>query len=220
MNVALDKLLNGKSWKAYCISLPRCTERREHFQMWADSIGLPFSFWDATDKQTLSTSTQGCIVANHISLGATACRISYERLFTHILSEKIDYAFILEDDAGFKSKSWNDLLTFLQGVQRSRPNWDILQFGFGTMTGVELHLLQRKIPPGIYQANFTDQTHANLYTRNAIIHLQSFLHDAAYKTSPIDGVILKTIQKQKIKVIAPTVSIIEQTDTISYIQQK
>lgn len=221
MNSAIHALLGGKSWKAYCISLPRCTERRERFEAWATSIDLSFTFWDAIDKHDLHNPIQGCLVANKLSLGATACRKSYESLFSHILSQSqpLDYVFLLEDDAGFKSKSWNDLLFFLQAVQTSKPTWDILQFGFGTMTGVELHLLHRKVPPGIFQANFTDQTHANLYTRNAILHIQTLVNDPTYTSSPIDGVILKYIQKKKGKVLAPSVSIIEQTDTISYIQQ-
>jgi GR25 family glycosyltransferase involved in LPS biosynthesis len=219
MNSLLTAVLHGKSWKAYCISLPRCTDRRQRFQAWADSIDLSFTFWDATDKQSLPSGTQGCLVANKVSLGATACRKSYELLFSHILSHPVDYVFILEDDAGFKSKTWNHLIEFLRGIQLSKPNWDILQFGFGTMTGVELHLLYRKIPPGIFQANFTDQTHANLYTRDAIIQIQSFLQEPTYTSSPIDGIILKYIQKKKAKVLAPSVSILEQTDTISYIQQ-
>jgi hypothetical protein len=85
------------------------------------------------------------------------------------------------------------------------------------MTGADLHLISNRIPKGIYQTDFCDQTHAILYTRQAIQDLLSLSQDPKYKTRPSDGLLLAYIQKKKGIVLAPEHSVIEQTDTISYI---
>ena len=204
-------------WKAYCISLPRCLERRERFTQWAQENALRFTFWDAIDKQTLSHPT--VLSANQLSLGATACRLSHEALWQHCLlqDKTVQYFFILEDDAGFKQKSLEDLKRFLEGITKITKPWSILQFGFGTMTGSEVHLMSKRVPPGIFQVDFCDQTHAILYTRQAIQDMLDLSQNPAYQTRPSDGLLLTYVQKKKGNVYAPATSIIEQTDTISYI---
>lgn len=219
MDTYLKSILQ-KPWKAYCISLPRCTERRERFQTWADENSLSFTFWDAFDKRDMSKDLfeeKKVLVADEYNAGATACRISHESLWNHCLEQKEEYFFILEDDAGFKSKGLDDLRQFLEGVSKSRKPWSILQFGFGTMTGSELHLISGRIPKGIFQTDFCDQMHATLYSRQAIQDLYLMSQDPKYKTRPSDGLLLTYIQKKKGIVLCPAKSIIEQTDTISYI---
>jgi GR25 family glycosyltransferase involved in LPS biosynthesis len=205
-------------WKAYCISLPRCTDRRKRFTEWASENAFSFSFWDAVDKQNLSSAT--VLSGNEISLGATACRQSHEALWEHCLQDKdTKYFFILEDDAGFRSKNLEDLKIFMEGILKTGKHWSVLQFGFGTMTGAELHLISRRIPPGIFQVDFCDQTHAILYTRQAIQDMYDLSQHSAYRTRPSDGLLLTYIQKKKGNVYAPRESILEQTDTISYISK-
>ena len=220
----MDTLLTTflqKPWKAYCISLPRCEERRANFTCWASENQLSFSFWDAFDKQTMSLELyedKKVIVANEYNRGATACRISHEELWEHCLKEKdIQYFFILEDDAGFQSKTLQDFQRFLEGVKLSKKSWSVLQFGFGTMTGFELHLLSSRIPKGIFQVDFCDQTHAILYTRQAIQDMVDLSRNLHFKTRPSDGLLLTYILKKKGIVLAPSTSIIEQTDSVSYI---
>ena len=215
MDILLTNVLK-QPWKAYCISLPRCTERRERFLHWTETIGLTCSFWDAVDKRELQTPT--VLSGNQLSLGATACRLSHEALWKYCLKDpSTKYFFIFEDDAGFKSKTLVHLIKFLQDIQRVNKPWDILQFGFGTMTGTELHLLSKRVPPGIFQVNFCDQTHALLYTRKAIQGMLLLSQDERYKTSPSDGLLLHYVQKKKGIVFAPAQSIIEQTDSVSII---
>lgn len=215
----MDSLLTAslhQPWKAYCISLPRCTERREQFTQWAKGVGLSFTFWDAVDKRNLVTPT--VLSANVMSLGATACRLSHEDLWAHCLQDKeTKYFFILEDDAGFKSQGLQDVQAFLEGVKKAPTPWSALQFGFGTMTGSELHLLSKRVPPGIFQVNFCDQTHAILYTRQAVEAMLELSRNPAFLTRPSDGLLLTFVQKKKGCVLAPARSIIEQVDTISYI---
>lgn len=203
-------------WKAYCISLPRCTERRERFQKWASENSLTFCFWDAVDKRNVSQAT--VVSGDQMSLGATACRLSHEALWEHCLQDKTtQFFFLLEDDAGFKSKGLHDLKQFLEGVSKASKPWSILQLGFGTMTGSEIHLISKRVPPGIFEVNFCDQTHAMIYTRQAIQAMLDLSKHSAYKTRPSDGLLLTFVQKKKGIVYAPKTSIVEQTDTISYI---
>ena len=214
----MDNILNSfllRPWKAYCISLPRCTERRERFSSWARDIGLTFTFWDAVDKHDLTEAT--VISGNEWSLGATACRKSHEALWQHCLEEKTPFVFLLEDDAEFLSKTLQDFQTFVEDIQKSKRPWSVLQFGFGTMTGVELHLLSKRINPGIFQTDFCDQTHALLYTEKAVQDMLLLAQEEKFKTRPSDGLLLTYIQKKKGNVLCPKTSILEQTDTISYI---
>jgi GR25 family glycosyltransferase involved in LPS biosynthesis len=209
-------------WKAYCISLPRCEQRRETFRSWAAENGLTFTFWDGCDKQTLPQDyyeQKKVLVGNNFSKGATACRISHESLWNHILLNDTQYKTILifEDDAGFQSKSLSDLQTFLKGVSKLSKPWSALQLGFGTMTGSDLHLLSARNPEHIFKVDFCDQTHAVIYTREAIQGMVILSGMKKYKTCPSDGLLLAYIQRKMGIVYAPRTSIVEQVDTVSYI---
>lgn len=222
----MDALLNTVchySWKAYCISLPRCTERRERFTQWASQIGLTFTFWDAFDKENLSEEElhrRGVYVGKTLSPGATACRISHETLWKHILDLDQDkhFFFILEDDAGFLRKDFRHLEEFILKIHTARVQWSILHFGFGTMTGYEMNILNSRIPPGIYKPEFCDQTHAMLYNVSAIRGIYELSQDPKYNDRASDGLFLTYIHKKKGIVLVPKESLIEQTDPISYIR--
>ncbi len=216
MDAILTSFCKGP-WKAYCISLPRCQDRRDRFRQWATTHQLPFTFWDAVDKRTLTTAT--VFSGNSMSLGATGCRLSHEALWHHCLAEDktTQCFFILEDDAGFKQKSLKDMKQFLDGVSKVKNPWSLVQLGFGTMTGSELHRLSKRVPPGIFKVDFSDQMHAVLYTRQAIQDLLHLAENPSYQKQPSDGLLLTYILKKKGNVYAPAESIVEQTDTISYI---
>lgn len=220
----MDELFNQtlkQPWKAYCISLPRCIERRQTFTKWAKDNGLTFTFWDAFDKQDLTTTQfelKKVLVANQYSKGATACRISHESLWNHIVQKEshLNTIVIFEDDAGFRWKTLDELKVFLEGCQKLPP-WSILQLGFGTMTGSELRLISSRNPPDIFQTDFCDQTHAMIYTKKALQDMVDLSKQDKYKTRPSDGLLLSFIQKRLGIVYAPRTSIVEQVDTISYI---
>ena len=222
----MDKIINtfcqGKPWKAYCISLPRCIERRQRFSDWANQNGLTFTFWDAFDKRELTEEDcqkRQVNVAGIPSKGALACRISYEKLWTHILEKDngIPNIFILEDDAGFRSKKLEDFETFLKSLTFTNEKWIAVQFGFGTMSGTQMGLLKPGVSKNIYRADFIDQTHAILYKRSTIRELKALSDNPRYRTRPADGLFLALVQQRKGAVFCPAESIIEQTDTVSYI---
>jgi GR25 family glycosyltransferase involved in LPS biosynthesis len=225
----MDSLFNtvfgeGK-WKAYCINLERATERKTKFQEFAKQYNLTFSFWNATDKLDLSKKVlekRGCLVADNVSSGATACRMSYERLIKHIIDNELYYSYfiIFEDDCGFLKKTFQHLEIFISEVMRSKTPWSILQLGFGTMTGIELNLISKRVPPNIMKAEFTDQTHAMIYTRDTLLHLDVHSQDPKYLHSPWDGLLLHYILRKKGIILTPKTSILEQVDTVSFISDK
>lgn len=222
MDTILNHFCQGKPWKAYCISLPRCQERRQRFTEWATVNGLTFTFWDAFDKRNLTE--EDCVkqrvnVAGELSKGAIACRISHKCLWNHILENEkhILYFFILEDDAGFKAKTLKDIETFLKNVSLSKESWAAIQFGFGTMTGTQLSLLKPGVSKNIFRPDFTDQMHAILYKRSLIQELKLLSENPRFRTRPSDGLILAYVQQRKGNILCPAESIIEQTDSVSYI---
>ena len=206
-----------KSWKAYCINLPRCKERRDTFSRWAADIGLSFTFWDAVDKNDLADSECKVKVGTAVSKGATACRRSHEALWRHILYKEtaVEYLFIFEDDAGFTDKSITDLKRFFTDVRR--VEWSILQLGFGTMEGVDLSLLSRRNPPGIHRVLFSDEMHALFLKRKALLQLETLSRDTKYETNTSDALLLFFLHKRHGTILAPTKSIITQVDSVSYI---
>lgn len=222
MDAILNHLCEGKPWKAYCISLPRCEERRQRFTVWASQHGLTFTFWDAFDKRNLTeeeSSKRPINVAGKPSSGALACRISYEKLWDYILQNDtgIPNIFILEDDAGFLTKSLEDFGSFSKNIVSLKEKWLAIQFGFGTMTGTQMSLLRPGVSKNIFRVDFSDQTHAILYKRSSIRELKRLSELPRYRTRPADGLLLALIQERKGPIFCPAESIIEQTDSISYI---
>ena len=85
------------------------------------------------------------------------------------------------------------------------------------MTGTQLSLLRAGVSKNIFRLDFSDQTHAILYKRSAIRELKALSENPRYKTRPADGLVLALIQQRKGVVFSPAESIIQQTDSISYI---
>ena len=107
LNQAFDYLCGENQWTAYTVGLERATDRKEQFQKWAEFCDLSFNWWNATDKLTLTDNDYNiCDVyvnGTAKSAGATACRLSHQRLAKYLLKEYPDkkYFLIMEDDVGF-----------------------------------------------------------------------------------------------------------------------
>lgn len=212
MNKILDELVGDNNWKAYCISLNRCIERREKFTEWAKEIELNFNYWDATDKNEI---TDAYVKVNNIlNMGATACSLSHYNLYKYLLKNyKCSYFFILEDDCGFKTSSKEELYEFMKHIKNFNFNWDVLWFGyhetgFKKMTQITSHI------------NYIMNTHLShaLFVRREIIEFIVQIYETV-KELPIDWVIDITRQKKCIT-LGPVKTIIDQVDNFSYIWDK
>lgn len=212
MNKILDDLVGENNWKAYCISLERCSDRRNNFDKWTNDIDLNFQYWNATDKNTLE---EAFVKVNGIlNMGATACSLSHYHLYKHLLKTyDCDYFFILEDDCGFKNSSKEELFEFMKHINRFNFNWDMLWFGyhetgFKRLTPITSHIC--------YVLN-THLSHAFFVKRELLEFILQIFEVA--KEHPIDWVIDITRQKKAVT-LGPVKTIIDQVDDYSFIWDK
>jgi GR25 family glycosyltransferase involved in LPS biosynthesis len=212
MNKILDDLVGENNWKAYCISLERCSDRRKNFDKWTNDIDLNFQYWNATDKNTLE---EAFVKVNGIlNMGATACSLSHYHLYKHLLKTyDCDYFFILEDDCGFKNSSKDELFEFMKHINRFNFNWDMLWFGyhetgFKRLTPITSHIC--------YVVN-THLSHAFFVKRELLEFILQIFEVA--KEHPIDWVIDITRQKKAVT-LGPVKTIIDQVDDYSFIWDK
>jgi GR25 family glycosyltransferase involved in LPS biosynthesis len=212
MNKILDNLVGENNWKAYCISLERCSDRRKNFDKWTNDIDLNFQYWNATDKNNLE---EAFVKVNGIlNMGATACSLSHYHLYKHLLKTyDCDYFFILEDDCGFKNSSKEELFEFMKHIDRFNFNWDMLWFGyhetgFKRLTPITSHIC--------YVVN-THLSHAFFVKRELLEFILQIFEIA--KENPIDWVIDITRQKKAVT-LGPVKTIIDQVDDYSFIWDK
>jgi GR25 family glycosyltransferase involved in LPS biosynthesis len=218
----LNRNCGQGKWKAYCISLKRCTERRNNFTVWANDVGLTFDFFDAIDKKNLTQDildSNGIIVGKEISSGATACRFSHEALYDLALKDGAEYIFILEDDAGFVHSTKEDLEEFLKALEKSKSKLrpSMIQFGFHTATKTQYNLFYKSISDLIYKYDYADQTHAILYTSKTISMLYDLCKNKKHIRKPIDAIINVFQINNMGLCLGPSSSLIEQVDSVSYI---
>lgn len=212
MNKILNELVGENNWKAYCISLERCQERRANFSNWANDIDLSFQYWNATDKNTLEEAFVK--VNNILNLGATACSLSHYNLYKYLLKNyDCKYFFILEDDCGFKQSNKQELFEFMQHIDRFNFNWDMLWFGYHDTGFKRLMPVTSHI---CYVAN-THLSHA-LFVKRELLEFILQIYEVA-KEMPIDWVIDLTRQKKAVT-LGPVKTIIDQVDDYSFIWDK
>ncbi len=200
MNQLLNNWLGENEWIAWCISLKNSTKRRNLFTKWASDIDLTFSFWDATDKISLSKEDyEICDVkiwSGKKCPGATACRLSHTRCLDYTLNQtNKKYILIFEDDAGFtmlnnsvgtSSSSSNfsnkeNLLLFLNDCKQH--NWDSIWLGYYNNSGKNSPIISN------YVKKCTDTlcTHAMIFKREFAIDLLDKLKNTR-KSEPIDSI--------------------------------
>ena len=91
----------------FVLSLPDCHDRRARVSAALDGLGLPFEFVDAVDgRRGLPPEYESQIdrplaqkKGGILSDAEFACALSHINIYRRIVSENIDYALVLEDDA-------------------------------------------------------------------------------------------------------------------------
>ena len=89
------------------LSLPDCHDRRARVSAALDGLGLPFEFVDAVDgRRGLPPEYESQIdrplarkLGRNFSDVEFACALSHINIYRRIVSENIDYALVMEDDA-------------------------------------------------------------------------------------------------------------------------
>ncbi len=227
MRAALDRLCGAGKWRAYCISLPRCTERRAAFTAWAAAVDLPFSFWDAVDKLDLSGEPV-VRVGKVPSAGAEACRRSHEALYRHCLGQPEAYFLILEDDAGYGAavargdcdagnEDNSPIIEFTAAVGRSGLPWAMVQFGYHTAATTQIALYNPAVDKRLYRYDVADQAHAILFRKKTVRELLDLCSQEKFQARPIDGIINIYQTRRMGLCIGPEVSLIRQVDSKSFI---
>ncbi len=91
----------------FVVSLPDCTERRDSISQSLQNLGIEFEFVDAIDgRQGLDPQYEHQIdraytrrMERPLSDAECACALSHISVYRRIVSQKIAYALIFEDDA-------------------------------------------------------------------------------------------------------------------------
>lgn len=101
----------------FCISLESHKERWKKMEYRFYKENLEVTRWIASTPETLTD-----IFHTYLSPGEKACSQSHVNIWRHMILNKLDYAFILEDDACFDKKWREKLDTF----QVNDPLWDLI----------------------------------------------------------------------------------------------
>ena len=200
LNDALNYLCGKDNWVGYTVSLERCIDRRKQFQQWAEYCKLPFNWWNATDKLTLTNDDYKIcdVYVNGTAkcAGATACRLSHQRLAKYLLNKDEykdkKYFLIMEDDVGFlgneedRQRKQNEFIQFCKEVKDKHYRWDHIWF-FSVPEG-----MKRQIPVSKNVCIFA-QTHSTvmmLFERSQLELLVQLLEldDPKLKTLPVDWI--------------------------------
>lgn len=115
----------------WVINLPRSTERRAYIVAHLQELGLPFEIVPAVDGQMLTQDeltefysleqTLACI-GRELVPGEIGCSLSHLRLYERMVTEGVEMALILEDDAVIDP----EVLELLAKPEAFPPGWELL----------------------------------------------------------------------------------------------
>jgi len=151
-----------------------------------------------------------------LNSGEIGCIQSHRALYKKIIDNKIDKAFILEDDALF-CENFNEI--FNEAIRHVPNDWQMIYFGqfnydqVGTINGSKTHAIKEKVEGIVYVANRCWLTHAY-----AIRGCADYLYENTKVMYHTLDAMLADLQKD-LKVYAFHPNIIRQDDTVSSIRR-
>jgi len=104
---------------SFCISLLSNKERTENMKRRFQKLNLDVTIWPASTPNDLIDP-----FGDFLSQSQKACTQSHWNIWKHIISNNIEYALILEDDACFDRSFFEKLETFWQEVNDTE--WDCI----------------------------------------------------------------------------------------------
>ena len=224
METLMNNVFGKNNWKCFIINLKRATKRRETVTHYLQEIGLEsYEFFEAVDKIDLmkqgeeKLKYQAKIRGEHI-IGATACKMSHENLYTYFLNNyKEEYLFVLEDDAGFvKDKSGF-------GKNPEFQNMKNMEIFMNELAKIPKHVYNSVTFGLSYNVSFpftehimitkrTDLTHAMVFNRAGCYYMLGIINDRRYFDMPIDHVTAVLRGNNVLVTLSPNETIIDQTN--------
>ena len=104
----------------FCISLSSAHERWSRMEKRFEYFDMEVTRWPATTPDQLIGNFAG-----YMNPGQKACAQSHMNLWKYIVSEKIPYALIIEDDAKF-DRIWFDKLQQFDDFTPVKESWDAI----------------------------------------------------------------------------------------------
>lgn len=101
----------------FCISLDSSVERRQRISKRFQYFGLNVTFWSASTPDSVSNKC-----ADFLNSGQRACAQSHMNIWKNIVEKRLQYAFVMEDDACF-DKHWKQKL---EDFFQQKKDWDMI----------------------------------------------------------------------------------------------
>mmetsp|Transcript_19393 Transcript_19393/g.45106 ORF Transcript_19393/g.45106 Transcript_19393/m.45106 type:complete len:660 (-) Transcript_19393:83-2062(-) len=110
--------------------------------------------------------------AGHELWGALGCSLSHQKIMERILTESIEFALILEDDASLPVDAENIKKAYSAGrdyISKERQQWNLIYLGGHISTTIKAtEKTQWRISPELLQCKCIYQTHAYIIHRRII----------------------------------------------------
>jgi len=116
----------------FVITLPHATDRQQTIRRRLAGLGLPFEFIEGVDGRKLDLARhpnyapgkRRMFYGRDLSGGEFGCILAHRRVYRHMISERVERALVLEDDA-LLTDQLPAVLRALEGIQ---PGWDLVRF--------------------------------------------------------------------------------------------
>jgi glycosyl transferase, family 25 len=149
----------GKKNKIYVISLQDEIKRRQSVASQLKEQGINYVFVDALDlrddqalhkNQYYSESKSLAILGREMTAGEVGCAVSHRWAYQRAISEGLDYALIIEDDA-LLAGNLNELFDF---VDAHTISWDIIILGYSKLKSSDAINFYRMEPVGRVHSSY------------------------------------------------------------------
>ncbi|KAI6173397.1 hypothetical protein M3Y98_01077000 [Aphelenchoides besseyi] len=125
--------------RVYVVNLQRRPERMKRMESIMKLLGIDYVRFNATDGRTLTEKElsdihvlPGYLDPYHkrpLKRGEIGCFLSHYRIWTEIVTEKLDRVLIFEDDIRFTENSTKILRGMVEDLMKMRDEWDLIYLG-------------------------------------------------------------------------------------------
>jgi glycosyl transferase family 25 len=124
--------------KTFVINLERSKERRAYIERHLQTLGLDFEIIPGVDGRLLSEEDLARLCnleaikrsPHWLNKGAIGCALSHMKVYERMVEEKLDFAFIIEDDLVLPKT----IITDLKEIEKEIKQKEIIQLFFASFT--------------------------------------------------------------------------------------